>query len=134
MRRKLAKTNEIEESNDSSERISREEAIRRYKESQKLVAEEVTPEETPLSEIVESAQSSNDDVELESIEELEKEEGQSQLEEFDPDGDQEIQEGEYKFGWGYNDSFDNPEEDEDVPLDELDEDELYARSSTKKED
>ena len=34
----------------------------------------------------------------------------------------------------YNDSFDNPEEEDDVPLDELDEDELYARGSTKKED
>ena len=94
----------------------------------------LSSDETPINDIVEATQETPDDVELESIEELEKEEGQPQLEEFDPDGDQEIQEGEYKFGWGYNDSFDNPEEEDDTPLEELDEDELYARSSTKKDD
>ena len=75
----------------------KEEAIRRYKESQKFVAEETTQEETPLSQIVESTQSSEDDVDIESIEELEKEESQPQLEEFDPDGDKRFKR-EYKFG------------------------------------
>jgi len=55
---------------------------------------------------------------------------------FDPDEDEEIKsEGAYSYGWGYNDAFDKPEDD-DLNRD-LDEDEEYAlgkKSSASEED
>ena len=49
-------------------------------------------------------------------------------EEVDPEDDDQSN-GEYSFGWGYNDAFDKPDEEEEPEI--LDEDELYARGLDK---
>ena len=49
-------------------------------------------------------------------------------EEVDPE-EEDTQAGEYSFGWGYNDAFDKPDEEEEPEI--LDEDELYARGLDK---
>ena len=53
----------------------------------------------------------------------------NQLEEYNPDDeDEREEEGSYNYGWGYNDSFDDPEEESLASeYGDLDEDELYAK-------
>ena len=49
-------------------------------------------------------------------------------EDFSEDEDQEdSKEGQYGYGWGYNDGFDSPDDEDDKEY--MDEDELYASGS-----
>ncbi|MDC1175270.1 hypothetical protein OAT67_07730, partial [Bacteriovoracaceae bacterium] len=50
-------------------------------------------------------------------------------EEVTDDDNEDETAGEYGFGWGYNDAFDKPDEEEEPEV--LDEDELYARGLDK---
>ena len=51
----------------------------------------------------------------------------NQMAQFDYNNgiDEDDEDGEFGYGWGYNDAFDRPDEEEE--LDELDEDERYAQ-------
>ena len=78
---------------------------------------------------VEIAESKESDALPEEKEEQYMSVSDNQLEEYNPDDEMEgDEEGSYSYGWGYSDSFDDPEE-ESMASDygDLDEDELYAR-------
>ena len=56
----------------------------------------------------------------------------SLTEEYNPDDeDEDPSEGTYGYGWGYNDAFDKPEDEDVVAKDAVDEDERYAAGLDK---
>lgn len=53
-------------------------------------------------------------------------------EEYNPEDDDDAEEGNFGYGWGYNDAFDKPDDEEESPY--LDEDELYAQGLDEDDD
>ena len=74
------------------------------------------PSEEEITKNVEEDEYQNNEKSLESQSSEEKE--------YNPDDESDdSSEGDYSYGWGYNDAFDKPEDEE---KNELDEDERYA--------
>ena len=126
-------------------KISKEEAIKKYKESNKKSLE-LEIEAQNLSEVEEeslSEETSPATVEIHSEDEAQEQVtaaeqsdeksnnfvADNQLEEYNPDDEDEREdEGSYSYGWGYSDSFDDPEEESLASeYGDLDEDEMYAK-------
>ncbi len=129
--------------------IARLEAIRRYKERNQieidaeLIESELEDDEVETAEVTGSEEEPAllDDVDIEDDKELslddinESSEGFDSAEEtpgavklseeYNPEDDEETEEGNFGYGWGYNDAFDKPDDEESSPY--IDEDELYAQ-------
>jgi hypothetical protein len=136
--KKASKKIDIEE----QKRIAREEAIKKYKERNQpqideelLKASEEEEEETEIvaveGETPEIAAGLNPAGVGSDVAKNEPPTTPKLSEEVDPEDDQ-TGAGEYGFGWGYNDAFDKPDEEEEPEI--LDEDELYARGLDKKKE
>ena len=126
----------------SSSKISKEDAIKKYRESHKDQLDLELKDPSLMQEEVDN------EAEATTEEEIEREEVQvetdgkteqfapvddSQVEEYNPDDEMEgNEEGSYSYGWGYSDSFDDPEEESLASeYGDLDEDELYAKGVKK---
>jgi hypothetical protein len=120
-----------------SQRLSREEAILKYQEQKKAQAEGATPPPyMDESKEKESESFSFDDADkVESFDEKRVMGMEEKLvDDYNPDDEiAEESEGEYGYGWGYNDSFDKPDE-EFTEEEEMDEDLKYAKGLDKAEE
>ena len=118
--------------------ISKEEAIKKYKEtlakSEPVVEEEIVDDEmepeTVESEFGDENEVLAGDAPAENYSSFDN----NNVEEYNPDDEEdELESGEYNYGWGYNNSFDDPEEASQESNIE-DEDEAYARGTGIKDE
>ena len=127
-----------QEESSKSDVISKEEAIKKYKASLKpepTSTDDDILDEGMAPEIVESEFKDDTEVlaggatQAESYNTFDN----NQVEEYNPDDEEDdLNSEEHNYGWGYNDSFDNPEEASSESVYE-DEDEAYAKGTGPKE-
>jgi hypothetical protein len=116
--------------------MTKEEAIEKYRKEHQIElnsdlkeSEESFVQEEKAAEIVEvssaaPAQEVNETTETKSVN------NSDSLDEYNPDDEKDDENaGNYGYGWGYNDAFDKPEDEEEAEI--LDEDELYAKGLDK---
>ena len=118
--------------------ISKEDAIKKYKESlvksEPIIEEEII-DEGMEPEIVESKLGDENEVLAGDATQAENYSNfdNNNVEEYNPDDeDDELETGEYNYGWGYNESFDDPEQASKESSCE-DEDEAYAKGTGPKD-
>ena len=130
---------------EEQKRLAREEAIKKYKEKNKPQIDEELLKDEEDDEIegddVETVVVGGDSPETAAglnpagvgsdVAKNEPPTTPKLSEEVDPE-EEETGAGEYGFGWGYNDAFDKPDEEEEPEI--LDEDEIYARGLDKKKE
>ncbi len=138
--KKVAKKKVIKEKDTvESQKLSREEAIVKYQEQKKTMVVEESFVESPYMEDRSGKEkksesfSFDDEDKVESFDEKKLSGVEEKLtRDYNPDDEVEDESsGEYGYGWGYNDSFDKP--DDEFTEDEEDEDLKYAKGLDKNE-
>ena len=130
--KKVAKKATKKAASKKDSKLSKEDAIKKYKKEHPIAVKEevnaaaVAP--TPVE--VEVDADLDDQVSLEDLNEstegFQSQDNTRLEKEYNPDDESEDDDENLGYGWGYEDAFDRPEEEEETG-ELLDEDELYAR-------